>query len=126
MTTIYFTNHQKQLVDFLMKYSCIIYVTNCLECELQKLTLSFLNKTIDRKKLKWGFLGHHWLWWPKISKIMNWKSNCESQFIVNSGKSINLKSLFFPFLFVQNIFLQHIAHGIISNVIATNVQQESR
>ena len=29
MTTIYFTNHQKgQLVDFLKKYPCVIYVIN--------------------------------------------------------------------------------------------------
>ena len=40
MTTIYFTNHQKlQLIDFLKKYSCIIYVKNCLECEFQKFAL---------------------------------------------------------------------------------------
>ena len=37
MTTIYFSNHQKrQLVDFLKKYPCIIYVKNCLEYEFQK------------------------------------------------------------------------------------------
>ena len=40
MTTIYFTNHQKrQLVDFLKKYPCIIYVKNCHECEFQKFAL---------------------------------------------------------------------------------------
>ena len=40
MTTIYFTNHQKiQLVDFLKKYPCIIYVKNCLKCEFQKFAL---------------------------------------------------------------------------------------
>ena len=33
-TTIYFNNHQKrQLVDFLKKYTFIIYVKNCLKCE---------------------------------------------------------------------------------------------
>ena len=32
MTMANFTNYQKrQLVDFLKKYPCIIYVTNCLE-----------------------------------------------------------------------------------------------
>ena len=37
MTAIYFTNHQKrQLVDFLKKYPCIIYVKKCLEYEFQK------------------------------------------------------------------------------------------
>ena len=40
MTTIYVTKHQKrQLVDFLKKYPCIIYVTNCHECEFQKFSL---------------------------------------------------------------------------------------
>ena len=40
ITTIYFTNHQKrQLVDFLKKYPCIIYVKNCHECEFQKFAL---------------------------------------------------------------------------------------
>ena len=40
MTTIYFTNSQKrQLVDFLKKYSCNIYVKNYLECEFQKFVL---------------------------------------------------------------------------------------
>ena len=40
MTTIYFTNYQKrQLIDFLKKYLCIIYVKNCHECELQKFAL---------------------------------------------------------------------------------------
>ena len=37
MTTIYFTDHQKrQLVDFLKKYSSIIYVKNYLERVFQK------------------------------------------------------------------------------------------
>ena len=37
MTTIYFTNHRKiQLLNFLKKYSCIIYVKNYLECEFEK------------------------------------------------------------------------------------------
>ena len=36
MTTIYLTNHQKrQLVDFLRQCPRIIYVKNCLECEIQ-------------------------------------------------------------------------------------------
>ena len=40
MTTVYFTNNQKrQVVDFLKKYACIIYVNNCLECEFQKSVL---------------------------------------------------------------------------------------
>ena len=40
MTTVYFTNNQKrQVVDFLKKYACIIYVSNCLECEFQKSVL---------------------------------------------------------------------------------------
>ena len=40
MTTIYFTNHQKrQLVDFLKKSPCIIYVTYCRECEFPKFAL---------------------------------------------------------------------------------------
>ena len=40
MTTIYFTNHQKvQLVEFLKKYPCIIYVKNCLECKFEKFAL---------------------------------------------------------------------------------------
>ena len=40
MITIFFTNHQKrQFVDFFKKYSCFIYVTNCLEYKFQKITL---------------------------------------------------------------------------------------
>ena len=40
MTTIYFSNHQKrQLDNFLKKHPCIIYVTNCLEREFQKLAI---------------------------------------------------------------------------------------
>ena len=35
MITVYFTYHQKeQLVDFLKKYLCIIYVKICLECKV--------------------------------------------------------------------------------------------
>ena len=45
MTTIYFTNHLKrQLVDFLKKYPCIIYVKNCLECVFQKFALKWKQK----------------------------------------------------------------------------------
>ena len=37
MTSIYFTNHEKrQLVDFLKKYSCIIYVKSYLKREFKK------------------------------------------------------------------------------------------
>ena len=36
MTTIYFTDHQKQQ---LIKFLKIIYVTNCLESKFQKFTL---------------------------------------------------------------------------------------
>ena len=40
MTIIYFTNHQKQqLVDFLQKYPCIIYIKNYHEREFQKFVL---------------------------------------------------------------------------------------
>ena len=40
MTPIYFTNHQKrQLVDFLKKYPCIIYVKSCLKCGFKKFAL---------------------------------------------------------------------------------------
>ena len=40
MTPIYFTNHQKrQLVDFLKKYPCIIYVKSYLKCEFKKFAL---------------------------------------------------------------------------------------
>ena len=45
---------------------------------------------------------------------------------VNSGKSVDIKSLFDAFLFNQNEFLQHIARGIISDIITVNVQQEPR
>ena len=41
--------------------------------------------------------------WPS-SEIMNWNSGCDSWFIVNSGKSINLNTRLDPFLFVQNSF----------------------
>ena len=38
MTTIYFTNHQKgQLVDFLKKYPCVIYVKNALNVNFKSL-----------------------------------------------------------------------------------------
>ena len=38
MTTIYFTNHQKgQLVDFLKKYPCVIYVKNPLNVNFKNL-----------------------------------------------------------------------------------------
>ena len=37
---IYFTNHQKrQLLDFLNKYPCIIYVKSYIKCKFQKFTL---------------------------------------------------------------------------------------
>ena len=37
MTTIYFTYHQtQQLVEFLKKYPCIIYVEKHLEYEFQR------------------------------------------------------------------------------------------
>ena len=40
MTPIYFTNHQKrQLIDFLKKYLCIIYVKSYLKCEFKKFSL---------------------------------------------------------------------------------------
>ena len=40
MTTIYIINNLKrQLIEFLKKYQCIIYVKNCLECKLQTFTL---------------------------------------------------------------------------------------
>ena len=40
MTPIYFTNHQKrQLIDFLKKYRCIIYVKSYLKCEFKKFAL---------------------------------------------------------------------------------------
>ena len=36
LTTIYFNNHhERQLVDFLKKYPCIIYVKNGPECKFQ-------------------------------------------------------------------------------------------
>ena len=34
------------------------------------------------------------------------QSHCDSRFIVNSGKSINLKSRFDALLFIRNDFLQ--------------------
>ena len=38
MTTIYFTNHQtQQLVEFLKKYPCIIYVENTLNMNFKSL-----------------------------------------------------------------------------------------
>ena len=38
MTTIYLTNHQKgQLVDFLKKYPCVIYVKNALNVNFKSL-----------------------------------------------------------------------------------------
>ena len=39
---------------------------------------------------------------------------------------VNLKTCHDPFLFIQNIFLQHIARGINSGIIIVNVQRESR
>ena len=38
MTTIYFTNHQKaQLLEFLKKYPCVIYVKNALNVNFKSL-----------------------------------------------------------------------------------------
>ena len=78
------------------------------------------------KSLKWRFLDHPWLWWPKLFEIMNRNSHWNVWFIVNSGKSINLKTRADPFLYTQNDFLQHIARGIILGIIKLNVQRESR
>ena len=78
------------------------------------------------KSLKWRFLDHPWLWWSKLFEIMNRNSHWNVWFIVNSGKSINLKTRTNPFLYTQNDFLQHIARGIILGIIKLNVQPESR
>ena len=57
MTTIYFTDHQKrQIVDFLKKYSSIIYVKNYLEREFEKFAFE-KTKSISALTLefsKWG------------------------------------------------------------------------
>ena len=35
------------------------------------LSRHFFKLFIKSKNLKWRYLGHPWLWWPKISKIIN-------------------------------------------------------
>ena len=42
--------------------------------------------------MKRRFLGHPWLWWPKIFEIIYCNSHCDSWFLAISGKSINLKT----------------------------------
>ena len=80
-----------------------------------------VNKSIDRKSLTWRFLGHPWLWWPKISEKINWNSHFDWLIIVNSGKSINPKiHTLIYFYLVKMIFLQHIARSIISRIIIVN------
>ena len=39
---------------------------------------------------------------------------------------LSLKAHFDPFLFIQKDFLQHMTRGIISGIIAVDVQGESR
>ena len=69
-----------------------------------KTSQSFFCKSVNRKSLKRRILDHPWLWWPKLSEIMNWNSHCDSWAIVNSGKSINLKARFDAFLLFKMIF----------------------
>lgn len=57
MTTIYFTNHQKgQLVDFLKKYPCVIYVKNALNVNFKSLHSKKNQKCqhLTLKSSKWG------------------------------------------------------------------------
>ena len=78
------------------------------------------------KNLKERFLGNPWLWWSKISEIINWNSDCDSRNIAYSGKSIYLKMHLGLFLFIQNDFLRYIAHGIMSYIITDKMHWESR
>ena len=48
------------------------------------------------------FLDHPWLRWSQISEIMTQSTYCDSQFILNFEKSINLKTRFDAFVFIQN------------------------
>ena len=62
------------------------------------------NKWMTRKNLKSSFLYHPWLWWPKISEIIE-------TFIViyaNSGKPMNLEKSDDLFLNIKNIFFYSI------------------
>ena len=86
-----------------------------------------VNKSIDRKSLKWRFLAHPWLWWPEISEKINWNSHCNWLTTVSSWKFINLKiHTLIHFYLVKMIFWQHIARSIISGIIIVNMERESR
>ena len=77
---------------------------------------------MNRKNLKWKFLYHPWLWWPKISEIIE-------TFIViyaNSGKRMNLETFRWSISTYQKyFFLQHTASDIISAIVTVNVQREA-
>ena len=128
-TKRYFKQFYKANV-FLSRYNkiyfrsinCYSYVDHLIYENLHNIISSF----IDKKKLKWRFLDHPWLWWPKIFEIINWNPYRGSWFIANSGKSINLKTSDDPFLFILTTFLQHIVCGIISNIATVNMQWELR
>lgn len=62
-------------------------------------TISYFNKQIDKKNLKLRFPSLLWLWWPKVSEVINWNSHYYSWFTAHYGKSIDLKTRFDPFLF---------------------------
>ena len=53
-------------------------------------------------------------------------TDCDSRNIAYSGKSIYLKTHLGLFLFIQNDFLQYIAHGIMSYIITDKMHWESR
>ena len=67
-----------------------------------------------------------------ISERISWNSHCDSRFIANSGKSINLKTRFDALLFIQNNFMvvnivvNYAALGVISGITTVNAQQKSR
>ena len=90
-----------------------------------QITISFFNKATYRKSLKEIFLGRPWLWWPKIFEVLIWNPHFDPWFIMNSGKSINLKTRFDPFLFTQNDFLQPVASFLVSLLLMCNGNQDN-
>ena len=81
--------------------------------------ISFLCNPLDFNKTR-KFFGRPCPWRPKISELINWNSHCDSKFLVNYGKTTNLKRALMHFYFLKMIFL-HMAHGLISGIITVNV-----
>ena len=73
-------------------------------------------------KISWY---HSRFWWSKIFEIISRNHHCDSSFIRNSEESVILKIRFDVFLYIENVFLEHITRGIFSVNIAFNVQPKS-